>query len=251
MLGSWCRGNQEGSFCTCSGCLDLQSVHPAVEKKHLLMSLLCISSVLTVGPGCWGKQSYSWVAPQPLSTRATTCGCPLGITHLREHPRVCRTVSLETAYPICKHSTMIIHLIERNSWKWLKSLLVGQSQPLCQTPPTVPSATILPKRARVCVCAHIKILAKVVNDRITNFMKLKAPRRPAGAFPKPGNQTAGLSTLSSAPTAAHVARFWQQTPGSRDASEIPRGSRCSWNGVFVWYTCEVCVSHKIQRMWLF
>lgn len=44
------------------------SLLPAVEKKHLLMSLLCISSVLTVGPGCWGKQSYSWVAPQPLST---------------------------------------------------------------------------------------------------------------------------------------------------------------------------------------
>lgn len=150
-LGSWCCGNQEGSFCTCSGCFDLQSVLPAVEKKHLLMSLLCISSVLTVGPGCWGKQSYSWVAPQPLSTHATTCGCPLGITHLRERPRVCRTVSLETAYPICKHSTTIIHLIERNSWKWLKSLLVGQSQPLCQT---VPSATILHKHARECVRTH-------------------------------------------------------------------------------------------------
>lgn len=79
-------------------------------------------------------------------------------------------------------------------------------------------------------------------------MKLKSPGRPAGAFPKPGNQTAGLSMLSSVPTAAHVARFWQQTPGSRDASEIPRGSRCSWNSVFAWYIREAYVFHKIQRM---
>lgn len=227
-------------FAVCAPCSG-EKASPDVSPLHFLSAH---SGTRLLGQAKIQLGSSS--APQYWS-----CGCPLGITHLREHPRVCRAVSLETAYPICKHSTMIIHLIERNSWKWLKSLLVGQSQPLCQTPPTVPSATILPKRARVCVCAHIKILAKVVNDRITNFMKLKAPRRPAGAFPKPGNQTAGLSTLSSAPTAAHVARFWQQTPGSRDASEIPHGSRCSWNGVFVWYTCEVCVSHKIQRMWQF
>lgn len=94
-------------------------------------------------------------------------------------------------------------------------LLGGQRQPLCRTLLAVASATScmqLYTSLHVNVCMCIKILAKVVNDRITNFITLKSPRHSAGAFPKPGNQSAGLGTLSSAQTSARKAHCWQEAP---------------------------------------
>lgn len=44
-------------FCTWSECFDLQFVFPAVEREHDLMSPLCMSPVVTVGPDHWGKLS--------------------------------------------------------------------------------------------------------------------------------------------------------------------------------------------------
>lgn len=79
----------------------------------------------------------------------------------------------------------------------------------------------------VCVC--IKILAKVVNNRITNFIKLESPRHSAGALPKPGNHSAGLGVLSSVLTSAHKEHFWLEAPGSQEASEVWRGCRGSSN----------------------
>lgn len=45
----------EASFCTSSWCFDLQSVLPAVERKHHPVSPLCMSPVITLGPDCWSK----------------------------------------------------------------------------------------------------------------------------------------------------------------------------------------------------
>lgn len=111
-------------------------------------------------------------------------------------------------------------------------LLSGQCQPLCRTLLAVASATSymqLYTSLHVNACVCITILAKVVNNRITNFIKLESPRHSVGAFPKPGNQSAGLSMPSSALTSARKAHFWQEAPGSQEASEIQCGCRGSSN----------------------
>lgn len=80
-----------------------------------------------------------------------------------------------------------------------------------------------PVRERVCVC--IKILPKVVNNSTTEFIKFKSPRHSAGAFPKPGNLTAGLCMLNSQlqPT-KHVSSRRLQAPGK---PEMWSGCRCT------------------------
>lgn len=55
----------EAAFCTWSRCFDLQPVLPAVERKHHLMSPLCMYPEITLWPDHWSKLSYVWAASRP------------------------------------------------------------------------------------------------------------------------------------------------------------------------------------------
>lgn len=72
-LGNFRDGEQEpgkAGFCTWSGCFHLQSVPPVVERKCYLMSPLCVSTGITLGPQCWGKLRWVPIFGQHLEPTA-------------------------------------------------------------------------------------------------------------------------------------------------------------------------------------
>lgn len=90
----------EAGFCTPSGCFDLQSVLPAVERNGHLMCPLHMSPVITLEPDLWDK--LRWVPtfgqhlnPSVLGTIPPPTGVCWGLDTAAS-----LTVTLETAYPM-------------------------------------------------------------------------------------------------------------------------------------------------------